>query len=152
MFFRHLLRVNIHSIDFDLVKHYDLKYIYGIISQNLTTMKISELTSDDAILAEIGRRLQQRRLESQLTQAELAEQAGVSKRTLERIEAGMSSQLSSLVRVLRVLELLPQLDTAFPETGPRPMDLLKLKGKERKRVSRRGIRERDSDWSWGDDE
>ena len=57
-----------------------------------------------------------------------------------------------LVRVLRVLELLPQLDTAFPETGPRPMDLLKLKGKERKRVSRRGIRERDSDWSWGDDE
>ena len=47
-------------------------------------MKISELTSDDAILAEIGRRLQQRRLESQLTQAELAEQAGVSMRTRPR--------------------------------------------------------------------
>ena len=51
-------------------------------------MKISELLTDNVILAEIGERIARRRLDLQLTQADVAEQAGVSKRTLERIEFG----------------------------------------------------------------
>jgi len=117
-----------------------------------TTMHISKLLTDDAILAETGKRIARCRLDHQLTQAEVAEQAGVSKRTVERIEAGASAQMSTIIRVLRVLDLLPGLDHLIPEPGPRPMELLKLKGKVRQRASSKRRSDRTGKkWSWGDD-
>ena len=107
---------------------------------------------DDAVLEELGRRLGQRRIALGLTQAKLALEAGVSKRTIERIEAGAATQTLNLIRILRVLGLLPGLDRLIPETGPSPMDLLKLKGKARKRAaSRRSTNPSGEGWSWGDD-
>ena len=115
-------------------------------------MKISDLLTDEAILAEMGSRIAARRVDLQLTQAAVAEQAGIAKRTLERMEAGHSSQLSSMVRVLRVLDALPGLDNLVPEAGPRPMDLLKRKGKVRQRASgRRAARPAGKSWSRDDD-
>jgi transcriptional regulator with XRE-family HTH domain len=114
-------------------------------------MNITDLLTESAILEEIGRRLARERIGKSLTQAELAEQAGISKRTVERIESGMSSQLSNLIRVLRVLGLLSALDNALPDADTRPMDLLRRKGKERKRVSKRGVRETGAEWRWDDD-
>lgn len=116
------------------------------------TMKDIQRMADDVVLEELGRRLTRRRLDLQLTQAKLAEQAGVSKRTVERIEAGAAAQTLSLIRILRVLELLQGLDQLIPETGPRPMDLLKLKGKERKRASSGMSTKRSpKSWSWESD-
>ena len=127
---------------------------------------ISNDLSDDAILHEIGSRLARRRLDLGLTQAALAEASGVSKSTVERVEAGASAQLSSVVRMLRGLELLPGLDALLPEPGPRPMDLLRLRGRERRRAysPRSAIPKVDSasgsgaapstsrhPWTWGED-
>ena len=109
-------------------------------------MKIDGLLTDEAILAELAGRLVQRRLELQLTQEMLAEQAGVSKRTVERVEAGTTTQMSTMIRILRVLELLDRLETLVPEAGPRPMDMLKLKGKMRKRAG--GTRKPADDVTW----
>ena len=115
-------------------------------------MKISTFLTDDAVLAEIGERLARRRLDLQLTQAEVAEQAGVAKRTLERIEAGHSAQMSSMIRVFRVLDLLPGVEALVPETAPRPMDLLQRKGKPRQRASkRRRSKPPGTPWSWVDE-
>jgi len=115
-------------------------------------MKISNLLADDAILSEIGKRLARRRLDLQLTQADVAERAGVAKRTLERIESGASAQMSSLVRILRVLDGLPGLDGLIPEAGPRPMELLRRKGKPRQRASRqRSSAPAKESWSWDDE-
>jgi transcriptional regulator with XRE-family HTH domain len=126
----------------------DIRY-YSLI---LAIMKISKLLADDAILAEIGQRIARRRLDLELTQAAVAEQAGVAKRTLERLEAGHSMQMSNLIRILRVLNELPGLDRMIPEAGPRPMDLLKRKGKSRQRAS--GGRRSDqpgAPWTWDED-
>ncbi len=114
-------------------------------------MKIEGLLTDEAILLELGGRLAQRRLELRLTQEMLAEQAGVSKRTVERIEAGATTQMSTLIRVLRVLELLDRLETLVPEAGPRPMDLVRLKGKARKRASGKRKSLDKGPWQWGDE-
>ena len=114
-------------------------------------MKIENLQTDEAILVELGERLTQRRLELQLTQAALAEQAGVAKRTVERIEAGATTQLSTLIRILRVLQLLDRLEGLIPASGPRPMDLLKLKGKERQRATRKSKPADTEPWQWGDE-
>jgi transcriptional regulator with XRE-family HTH domain len=114
-------------------------------------MKVSSLMTDDAVLAEFGERIAHRRLGLQLTQADVAGQAGIAKRTVERIEAGASAQMSSIVRILRVLELLPALDAMIPEASATPMDLLQRKGKVRQRASSRGRADRPRQpWSWDD--
>ncbi len=116
-------------------------------------MKIHNELIDDQVLAEIGARMARRRLDLQLSQAQLALQSGLSKRTIERIEAGKSTQFLSLVRALRVLKLMTSLDLLVPETGPSPLDLLKLKGKARKRVSSsRNNEPPEAPWQWGDEE
>lgn len=108
--------------------------------------------TDEAILTEMGNRVGRYRLHLHLTQADLAEQAGVSKRTIERLEAGASIQLSTFIRMLRVLNLLQDLDKLIPEVGGRPMDLLLLKGKERKRAStKRRQASSPKKWSWDDE-
>jgi len=119
----------------------------------MTILNNNLLLDDGAILKELGVRISQYRINFQLSQARLAEQAGVSKRTIERIESGHSTQMSSMIRVLRVLELLPGLDSLIPETGPRPLDLLKLEGRKRQRAysSRSKNDEKDAAWSWDDD-
>ena len=112
-------------------------------------MKITHLLTDDAVLAELGARIAGRRIELQLTQAAVAEQAGISKRTLERIEAGLTSQLATLVRVLRVLDAASGLDSVIPESETRPMDLLKQKNKVRQRASgRRAAKAIGKPWRW----
>lgn len=51
-------------------------------------MHITNENDDETILAELGRRLARTRLERNISQQGLATEAGVSKRTVERIEAG----------------------------------------------------------------
>ena len=115
-------------------------------------MSIDSHISDKEILADLGHRLGRCRVELELTQADLAREAGVSKRTVERVEAGESVQTTTLVRILRVMELLEALDAAIPKVGPRPMDLLKLRGKERQRASsKKRNKESGGEWSWGDE-
>ena len=76
-----------------------------------------------------------------MTQAELAEQAGVGKRTLERIEAGGGAELVTLIRILRALKILDGFEQLIPELPPSPIEQLKLRGKRRQRVSRRRHRD-----------
>jgi transcriptional regulator with XRE-family HTH domain len=114
-------------------------------------MSISKLSSDNDVLAELGRRLSRRRLDLQITQADLARQAGVSKRTVERIEAGASAQMVSIIRICRVLDLMAGLDGLAPPAGPRPMDLIRLKGRQRQRASSGGKAGTTAGkWTWGE--
>src|SRR5579863_8276949 len=97
-------------------------------------MRIESELTDRAVLHEIGGRLERRRIDAGLTQARLAEEAGISKRTVERIEAGHSTDFVMLLRVLRVLKLLEVLDQSVPDLPQSPLMLLKGRGRARKRV------------------
>lgn len=92
------------------------------------------------------------RLERNLTQAALAEQAGVSKRTVERLESGeVATQLSGFLRVCRVLGLVERFDALIPEITPGPVALLKLQGRQRRRASGRRAAPRPAKpWTWGE--
>jgi transcriptional regulator with XRE-family HTH domain len=106
--------------------------------------------TDEAILAELGARISAARLSRDLTQAQLAQDAGVSKRTVERMEAGESAQLTSFIRILRTLELLDRLEMLLPPPRPGPMDLLRRAGKPPRRASGRSTSS-DEPWTWGDE-
>src|SRR5580693_2059843 len=98
---------------------YSLYYQYNRPFRRV--MKITTELTDMAVLHEIGGRLERRRIDAELTQAQLAEEAGISKRTVERIEAGHSTDFLMLLRVLRSLRLLEVLDTLLPDVSQSPL-------------------------------
>ena len=108
--------------------------------------------SNDALLIQLGQRLLQHRLNKNMTQAALAKEAGVSGRTINRAEHGHSIQLSNLIRLLRSLALLENLNALIPEPAVSPMQQLKLQGKSRKRASSAAKSEERKAWSWGEDQ
>lgn len=117
-------------------------------------MKFEDLLSDEAVMAEMGQRLTAARLERRMTQAQLAQAAGVSKRTVERLEDGASAQLTNLVRCLRALGKLEGLERLLPETPVSPIELLKRKAPPSRvrRIREPGVAETGgSAWVWGDE-
>jgi transcriptional regulator with XRE-family HTH domain len=100
-------------------------------------MQIDHLLTDEAVLTELGRRLGRLRLSRNISQAELAREAGVSRATIVRVENGESVQMSTMVKLWRALDLLPAIDAAVPERIDSPIAAL-----ERERLRRRGDRQR----------
>lgn len=117
-------------------------------------MRISPHLTDEAVLAELGKRLARWRLERNLSQSEFGDEAGLGRRTVQRLEAGAAVQLPSLIRVLRVLDLLESLDRLVPEPVPSPIERLKAVGRERRRAGRPRSSEPDGvtePWRWADE-
>jgi len=115
-------------------------------------MKITAKLSDTGILRELGARLTGARLERNLTQAALAEQAGVAKRTIERLETGeVGTQLSGFLRVCRTLGLVERLELLLPEPVPSPVAQLKRQGRQRQRASvKKTPSVARAKWTWGE--
>ena len=115
-------------------------------------MKITRQATDEVILGELGGRLAKIRLDRNLTQAQLATQAGVSKRTVERLESGaVATQLSGFIRVCRVLGVIERFDLLIPEPVPSPVEQLKLAGRKRQRASAaKPAKAPAKKWQWGD--
>jgi transcriptional regulator with XRE-family HTH domain len=118
-------------------------------------MHFDELMTDDAVLAELGRRLARHRVERNWTQADLAAQAGLGQATVQRAERGESVQGTSLVKLLRALGLLGGLDVAVPESIALPIAQLERERRPlRRRVRGRDQRRADSTdrpWAWGEE-
>jgi transcriptional regulator with XRE-family HTH domain len=115
-------------------------------------MKITRLAGDDAVLGELGARIARLRLERNLTQAQLAAQAGIGKRTVERLETGaVATQLSGFLRVCRALGLIERVEMLVPEPVPSPVARLKSGGKQRQRASSvKAARSASRKWQWGE--
>lgn len=115
-------------------------------------MRIDDKITDQTVLNEIGERIATLRLNRNLTQAELAEQSGVSKSTVERLEAGEAVQTTSLIRLFRSLGILTRFETLIPEPVPSPVAQLKLHGRTRRRASPKRSGRVSPKWKWGDEE
>jgi transcriptional regulator with XRE-family HTH domain len=92
--------------------------------------------SDRAILREIGGRLKRKRLDKNVSQQKLAESAGLNRTTVSEIEQGKPFAMLTFIQILRALEALEELDSLLPDPGISPLQLAKMKGKERRRASR----------------
>lgn len=100
-------------------------------------MKITATMPEATIVAVLGARAQRHRVRVNLTQAQLAASAGVSARTLERLESGRSIQFDNLVRILRALRLAEHLEQLVPDACGSPIQAVGAKSSGRKRASTR---------------
>jgi len=90
--------------------------------------------SDKSIIETIGSYIKQQRLNQNKTQAQTAEHAGVNRWTISQIENGEAISLTSLVQILRALDLLHVFDTFKIETQISPLELAKLEKQKRQRA------------------
>jgi transcriptional regulator with XRE-family HTH domain len=108
---------------------------------------------------EIGRRLQARRLHLNLSQAQAAALAGVTRKTVTAVELGHGGTLLTLIGLLQALDLEGELQRLVPTAEINPVDMLALAGKARRRATglrkRREpaapdmLREAPAKWTWG---
>ncbi len=108
--------------------------------------------SDTAVLKELGLRIARYRLNRNMTQGALATESGVSTPTVQRLENGQSTQASNLIRILRTLHLLENLDAMVPEPAISPLQQARMQGKTRQRASSPRKQHAVSDWTWETDE
>lgn len=90
------------------------------------------------VLREVGGRLKALRLQQNRRVSDLAADSGVSPRTINRLEAGHSIGTENLVQIMRALGRLQAFEAFVPMPEVSPYDVERLRGKIRRRASRRG--------------
>ena len=112
-------------------------------------MKIDNNLPEKTVTSELSERLKQYRIDYPMKRTELAEKAMVSVGTIARFENGQDISLSSLVKILKALDLGNNLDLLIPDPTERPSFYAETTQK-RKRVGRsKAVK---NDWKWGDEE
>jgi len=91
--------------------------------------------TNQRIERDIGQRIRMVRLKKNMTQMELAHKSGLSRVTISRIERGQGVTLSSLIEILRVLDLLQNLEMLIPPRQLSPLEILKYTETFRQRAS-----------------
>ena len=99
---------------------------------------------------EIHRKVRKFRIESGLTQKELAAKAGISLRSVSRFECGEDIALSGFVKLLLALDLIDNVNNAIPDMDNRPSTLLaKERNEDRERVRKKTVKR--TTFKWGDE-
>src|SRR5690554_6622669 len=111
------------------------------------------------IIREIGEGLAVNRLQRNITQAELAKQAGIATRTLRRLESGEGATLDTLIRLLQALGMAQSLDLLLPKGNLSPMQSIQNARSEsastrapRKRARKARTEKPAGSWSWDEKE
>jgi len=90
--------------------------------------------SDSAIVSKIGTYIKNERLNSNKTQAQIAEDAGVNRWTISQIENGEAVTMISLIQIMRALNILQLLDVFSTKQEISPMKLAKQDQQKRQRA------------------
>jgi hypothetical protein len=97
-------------------------------------MDIAGMT-DGAILGTLGERVRRERLNQNRTQMNIAKDSGVALTSIQKLEGGKGCTLGTLIKILRALRKIEQLDSFLPEPGVSPLELARMSGRQRKEAS-----------------
>lgn len=100
-------------------------------------------------IKELGQKIKLYRIMKEMSQQDLADKTGVSKRSISRLEQGESVQLENLFRILLALELGENIDMLVPDQSKRPSFYLEKADNKNKRVRKKTER---NDFRWGDEQ
>ena len=102
------------------------------------------------IEAALCKRLESIRLARNITQTQLAQEAGVSSRTIGRLEKGQGVSLDTFIRVMMALRIHQSLEALLPDPAVRPIERVGIGAGERKRARPSQANDKRPTWSWGD--
>lgn len=114
------------------------------------SIDFSTATSDQIAKA-LCQRLEQIRLSRNITQKNLADEAGVSVRTIRNLENGEGVSLDTALRVMIALGVQQALESLLPDPAIRPVERVESGRSERKRASSQKTYEKKA-WTWADGE
>ena len=100
-------------------------------------------------IRELGRKIKTYRIMKEMSQQDLEDKTGVSKRSISRLEQGKSVQVDNLFKILLALDLGENIDLLVPDQTRRPSYYLKKTDDEPKRVRKRTEK---SEFKWGDEQ
>lgn len=96
--------------------------------------------SDTAIMLQIGAFIKKTRLQQNVTQAQLAEMAGLNRWTISQLEKGEAVSLTSLIPILRALDALYVFNHFEVQEELSPLAYAKLKKKYKERARNKGFK------------
>ncbi|MFK7885399.1 MAG: helix-turn-helix domain-containing protein [Gammaproteobacteria bacterium] len=110
-----------------------------------------DLASSERIEDALSERLERLRLSRNITQAQLAAAAGVSRSTISRLgKQGKGISLDSFIRILKALQLTDHLHQLLPDPDLSPLEQLDKKSaspRQRARPKKASA----TKWSWNED-
>jgi transcriptional regulator with XRE-family HTH domain len=108
------------------------------------------VATSQQIEAALCKQLERIRLSRNVTQVQLAAEAGVSPRTIGRLEKGQGVSLDTFIRVLTALGIQQNLQSLLPDPTVRPIERITAGGGERQRARPARADRPPPAWAWGD--
>ncbi len=99
-------------------------------------------------IRELGKKIKLYRISKEMSQQDLADNTGVSKRSLSRLEQGESVNVDILFKILLALDLGDNIELLVPDQTRRPSYYLEKTDDRQKRV-RKKIEKKE--FKWGDE-
>lgn len=114
---------------------------------------MNKYLSSHVVLNEMGSRLKKYRIDSSLTQEELAMKAGVSRRSIQYMEKGEDVKFGTIIKVLIALQLDANIDMLVPDPTKRPSYYMNMKSDTHhpSRVRKNKVDEEKNNFKWGDE-
>ena len=107
------------------------------------------IATSEQVESVLKQRVETIRLQQNISQRQLARDAGVSLGTVARLKSDKTITLNSFVRILIALRLQNHLDGFLPAQSVSPLELLEMRGRVRQRASSR--KSETSKWTWDDE-
>ena len=100
-------------------------------------------------IIELGQKIKIYRIMKEMSQQDLEDKTGVSKRSISRLEQGKSVQVDNLFKILLALDLGENIELLVPDQTKRPSFYLKKADDKPKRVRKRSEKGK---FKWGDEQ
>lgn len=100
-------------------------------------------------IKELGQKIKSYRILNDMSQQDLEDKSGVSKRSISRLEQGESVQVDNLFKIIMALGLGDNIDLLVPEQTKRPSYYLEKSEDRPKRVRKKTVKK---EFKWGDEE
>lgn len=99
-------------------------------------------------IRELGQKIKTYRIMKELSQQDLEDKTGVSKRSISRLEQGESVQVDNLFKILLALDLGDNIELLVPDQTKRPSFYLEKTDNKPKRVRKKTEK---NEFKWGDE-
>ncbi|MBR1477296.1 MAG: helix-turn-helix transcriptional regulator [Lachnospiraceae bacterium] len=102
----------------------------------------------EAIIKELGKKIKLYRIMKEMTQQDLVDKTGISKRSISRLEQGESVNTDILFKALLALDLGDNIEQLVPDQTRRPSYYLEDSNSVPKRVRKKTAKK---SFKWGDE-